>query len=408
MEARCTARTLQVLDTEYSADAVEWCPIDKWHNVLTCGTYQLKNPEEQGSGNLEMNEPQIRQGRLYLYSFQNKQLYSPLTEIQRIEMPAILDLKCGPVKITSSDSKGCLSLVSVDGSRPALDVISQWKAHDFEAWIAAFNYWNTDVVYSGGDDSKLKGWDMRMGIDRPIFINTRHSMGVCSIQSNPHKQYILATGSYDEHILIWDSRQMKQPLADTHVQGGVWRVKWHPSQNLLLTACMHNGFHILDCEGVFAAGQERCPILYSYILHNSLAYGADWSRLSIDVQPTTVLRPAPSSLTETLKEKEWQRGTKEAEVKFQHLKIQYESPTGLFDMVVENEGDDSGSEFSGSLQATGTSQSLNVDSAMQKQPKFMAGGNWTKTKGDLLATCSFYDHILHIWRWERNNTASST
>ncbi|XP_069789358.1 diphthine methyltransferase isoform X3 [Narcine bancroftii] len=311
MEARCTARTLQVLDTEYSADAVEWCPIDKWHNVLTCGTYQLKNPEEQGSGNLEMNEPQIRQGRLYLYSFQNKQLYSPLTEIQRIEMPAILDLKwchvpmvgypvlgianaegslelcnltpceknscslkpkcsvklgpeClalsldwstgrqnGPVKITSSDSKGCLSLVSVDGSRPALDVISQWKAHDFEAWIAAFNYWNTDVVYSGGDDSKLKGWDMRMGIDRPIFINTRHSMGVCSIQSNPHKQYILATGSYDEHILIWDSRQMKQPLADTHVQGGVWRVKWHPSQNLLLTACMHNGFHILDCEGVF-------------------------------------------------------------------------------------------------------------------------------------------------------------
>lgn len=47
MEARRTARTLQVVDTEYSADAVEWCPIDKWHHVLTCGTYQLKNPEEK-------------------------------------------------------------------------------------------------------------------------------------------------------------------------------------------------------------------------------------------------------------------------------------------------------------------------------------------------------------------------
>ncbi|XP_072096640.1 diphthine methyltransferase isoform X2 [Mobula birostris] len=404
MDTRCTSRTLQVVDTEYSADAVEWCPIDKFHNVLTCGTYQLKNAEEKGSGDSEINEPQLRQGRLYLYCFQQKQLYSPLTEVQRIEMPAILDLKCEPVKIISSDSKGCLSLVSVDSCR--LDVVSQWKAHDFEAWIAAFNYWNTDVVYSGGDDSKLKVWDMRMGTNRPLFISTRHSMGVCSIQSNPHKQHILATGSYDEHVLIWDSRQMKQPLADTHVQGGVWRVKWHPSQeNLLLAACMHNGYHILDCEG--AQGQEKCPILYSYILHNSLAYGADWSRLSIDTLPTTEPCPVSSSLSETQRKKECKQGTKEAEIKFRHLKIQYESPTGLFDMVVEDEVDDYGTEVSGSLQAGGASHSPNVNCAITEQQNYKAGIDWTKNKGDLLATCSFYDHVLHVWKWERNNIVSS-
>ncbi|XP_062929875.1 diphthine methyltransferase [Mobula hypostoma] len=464
MDTRCTSRTLQVVDTEYSADAVEWCPIDKFHNVLTCGTYQLKNPEEKGSGDSEINEPQLRQGRLYLYCFQQKQLYSPLTEVQRIEMPAILDLKwchvpiagypvlgivnaegslelcnltpceknscllesvCSvklwpeclalsldwstgrqhePVKIISSDSKGCLSLVSVDSCR--LDVVSQWKAHDFEAWIAAFNYWNTDVVYSGGDDSKLKVWDMRMGTNRPLFTSTRHSMGVCSIQSNPHKQHILATGSYDEHVLIWDSRQMKQPLADTHVQGGVWRVKWHPSQeNLLLAACMHNGYHILDCEG--AQGQEKCPILYSYILHNSLAYGADWSRLSVDTLPTTKPCPVSSSLSETQRKKECKQGTKEAEIKFRHLKIQYESPTGLFDMVVEDEVDDYGTEVSGSLQAGGASHSPNVNCAITEQQNYKAGIDWTKNKGDLLATCSFYDHVLHVWKWERNNIVSS-
>ncbi|XP_067868844.1 diphthine methyltransferase [Heterodontus francisci] len=469
MEARWMTRTLQVLDTEYSADAVEWCPIDTWHNILTCGTYQLKNPKEKGAGDSENNEPHLRQGRLYLYCFNQDQLYSPLTEIQRIEMPAILDLKwchvplggypvlgianaegslelcnltqceknssslkprCSvsvgseclalsmdwstgrgehePVKIISSDSKGCLSLLAVDGCRPAIDVVSQWKAHDFEAWIAAFNYWNTDIVYSGGDDSKLKGWDTRMGTDRPIFTSNRHSMGVCSIQSSPHKQHILATGSYDEHVLIWDSRQMKQPVTDTHVQGGVWRVKWHPTQeHLLLAACMHNGYHILDCKGALALGDKGCSILYSYILHNSLAYGADWSRLSLGAQLTTQRQPVSSSSTETQSKREYEQGAKEEDVKFQHLKIQYESPTGLFDMVVEDEVDDYAAEFPGSLQASGASQSPNIGLAVeQNDPETCV--DWTKSKPSLLATCSFYDHSLHIWRWERSSIVSSS
>eukprot|EP00062_Callorhinchus_milii_P014982 gi/632964719/ref/XP_007898532.1/ PREDICTED: diphthamide biosynthesis protein 7 [Callorhinchus milii] len=472
MDARCMTRTLQVVDTEYSADAVEWCPIDGWHNVLACGTYQLKMPEDKAGGDSENTKPHMRLGRLYLYSFHQEQLYSPLTEVQRIEMPAILDLKwchvplaehpmlclanaegrlelfnliaeeknscllepvcsvaVGPeclalsldwstgrgdqsesVKIISSDSKGCLSLVSVGGSSPALDVVSQWKAHDFEAWISAFNYWNTDIVYSGGDDNKLKGWDTRMETDGPVFTSSRHSMGVCSIQSSPHRQHILATGSYDEHVLVWDSRQMKRPLADTHVQGGVWRLKWHPTQEqLLLAACMHNGYHILDCKGAFAASVEECPILYSYILHNSLAYGADWSRLPLDAQLAADSQPLSSSATESQKRGECEEGAKKLETEFQDLKIQYESPTGIFDMVMEGEAEDfSGPDFADGSQASGTSEGADmhtVDGA--EQPKHEACSNQERTGASLLATCSFYDHILHVWKWERNSTASS-
>ena len=49
--------------------------------------------------------------------------------------------------VAVSDSKGAVSLVQTDST--ALTLTDQWVAHDFEAWITAFNYWDTNVVYSG-------------------------------------------------------------------------------------------------------------------------------------------------------------------------------------------------------------------------------------------------------------------
>ncbi|XP_044162427.1 diphthine methyltransferase isoform X1 [Bufo gargarizans] len=432
MAGRCKTQTLQVIDTEYSADAVEWCPLDDWGTVLACGTYQLKKPEPDVSGE-DSDNPHLRLGRLLLYHYNPQQFFSPVTEVQKIETAAILDMKwchvplsespvlgvanakgvlelyrlqgqkessrvqpvcsadlgdeclalsldwstgrresTSPVKIICSDSRGRLSLLHVEESAASVDVTCQWKAHDFEAWIAAFNYWNCDIIYSGGDDCLLRGWDTRATPDIPVFTSKRHSMGVCSIQSNPHREHVLATGSYDEHVLVWDLRQMKQPTSDTHVQGGVWRLKWHPTDSaLLLAACMHSGFHILD------SGSGGCPILSSYVLHNSLAYGADWSRALL---PDASV---PSPELESLKAVESDPvGSQKLAQSMQNLKIFYESPTASFDVVLE---DDSGGYVP---EPSGTTDDRPVT------------GVPGQAQTDLLATCSFYDHVLHVWRWE--------
>ena len=50
-------------------------------------------------------------------------------------------------QIAVSYSDGGLAIARFNGE--AIDMVRSWKAHDFEAWICAFNYYNTNLVYSG-------------------------------------------------------------------------------------------------------------------------------------------------------------------------------------------------------------------------------------------------------------------
>ncbi|XP_048368000.1 diphthine methyltransferase [Sphaerodactylus townsendi] len=456
MALQCKIQTLQVVDTDYSADAVEWCPVEGWEAILACGTYQLKKPD--GKNPDESNQPQVRLGRLYLYHFE-EQIFAPLTEIQRLETAAVLDIKwshvpiaehpwlaianakgavelhclagsekkscrleplCSvdlgddclalsldwsmgrkqggrPLQLVSSDSRGRLSLLSVDESSPSVQILEQWKAHDFEAWIAAFDYWNTHVIYSGGDDSKLKGWDVRGSLKAPVFTSERHTMGVCSIQCHPLWENLLATGSYDEHVLLWDTRNMKQSLADTHVQGGVWRLKWHPTrEHLLLAACMHNGFKILDCQGAMVENKERCLVLSSYVLHNSLAYGADWSRLTLK---------DPLVLSTEMPKVHLDEGAARLDFEVQNLKIVYESPTATFDVLLDEDQNPAlPVQVEGSFDFQGPGPDGNGSNTKAYNKTELAKA---QQETSLLATCSFYDNVLHVWKWETSQAVSS-
>jgi diphthamide biosynthesis protein 7 len=141
------------------------------------------------------------------------------------------------------------------------------------------------VFFPGGDDCKLKGWDVRTAEDElPIWTNKRFDAGVTCIQTSPHRPNVVAVGSYNSTLTLLDPRYPSRPLIDPiDIGGGAWRVKWHPSaerSNDILVACMHDGFKVVrlgtEAEGgaVSVVGSE---LLTRFDGHESLAYGADWS-----------------------------------------------------------------------------------------------------------------------------------
>ncbi|RCH85940.1 Diphthine methyltransferase [Rhizopus stolonifer] len=310
------AASLASFDTGYSADAAEFCPFEDHANYLAVGTYQLTDEQQE--------KVRVRKGKTYLFD-----VTKGLIPTQVIETPAVLDMKWSHALIddkqvlgivdsiggchmygfddqdqlqlmdhfqaTDDTSVLCLSLdwasrvnrsdrrIVTSHSNGDINILApaetgyqiqdQWHAHDLEAWITAFDYWNTNIVYSGADDGLFKGWDTRT--QTTTFVYKRHAMGVTTMQSNPHQEFQLATGSYDETIYFWDTRAMRQPLHTFQTPGGgIWRLKWHPTRsNRLLSASMHAGAFVVDVN----TENTQAQLATSFLDHNSMAYGADWS-----------------------------------------------------------------------------------------------------------------------------------
>ncbi|KAJ7092733.1 WD40-repeat-containing domain protein [Mycena epipterygia] len=327
---------MDAFNTVFPADSVEFCPHPAAQDVLVCGTY-----------NLEKNEGPMQKRRGQCLVFKVEPSPSPASavatprQIQAIDLPAVLDMKwchrtfsatpllgvadsegnislhewrelesqleshssisCAPSDVlclsldwsTRRDhsgvgslivslSNGSLCLLSPSqGSPSGLSIIDTWHAHDYEPWIAAWDYWDACVILSGGDDLKLKGWDTRQGFSQPIFTNKRFEAGITTIQSHPHVENLFAVGSYDNTVRLFDKRKMSVPVTQVDVGGGAWRVKWHPSatrKDDLLVACMHDGFKVVHfATETDATGLGGGEIVKRFDSHASLAYGADWS-----------------------------------------------------------------------------------------------------------------------------------
>lgn len=181
-----------------------------------------------------------------------------------------------------------------------------WSAHSLEAWSCAFHPLTDPesaaeggyLVWSGGDDCAFHLWDLRQGTDQAaISLRKAHTAGVCCIAPSIHtgEEHVLFTGSYDEHVRMWDLRTVgdtpngvpPKVLAKEPTGGGVWRLRHQQgAAGQLFAACMYNGYATLD----YSAAEGTLAIGSAFDQTGALCYGTDF--VSADAAPETLVATA--------------------------------------------------------------------------------------------------------------------
>ncbi|KTW29368.1 hypothetical protein T552_01322 [Pneumocystis carinii B80] len=153
----------------------------------------------------------------------------------------------------------------------SLEVIHKWKAHELECWTACYNI-DSSFIFSGSDDCTFKIWDIRSAV-QPIFTNTKsHEAGVISFISFDER---LITGSFDDHIRLFDFRDFSKELWKENMSSP-WRLIQHPENQFRILGClMYEGAKVFDLN-ISENNEYKVRVYKEFVEHESIVYAGDW------------------------------------------------------------------------------------------------------------------------------------
>lgn len=139
-------------------------------------------------------------------------------------------------------------------------------AHDSEVNCVDFNPYYEYVMATGSTDKSVKLWDLRY-ISKPMHELTGHKDEILQVQWSPHDQSVLASASADRRVNVWDLSRVGDELGDEDAADG-------PPE---LMVCFIDHFCNILCL-IFSSFTEdtlvNCPIY-----HGILAIHGCWHLL---------------------------------------------------------------------------------------------------------------------------------
>ncbi|KAJ7559142.1 hypothetical protein O6H91_04G072200 [Diphasiastrum complanatum] len=102
------------------------------------------------------------------------------------------------------------------------------------AWHSKHDY----IFGSVGDDRHLLIWETRTSVDKPLHSVEAHTAEVNCLAFNPFNEWVLATGSADRTVALFDLRKPSKPL-HTFINhtGEVFQIGWSPKHETILASC---------------------------------------------------------------------------------------------------------------------------------------------------------------------------
>ncbi|XP_051147214.1 WD-40 repeat-containing protein MSI1-like isoform X2 [Andrographis paniculata] len=167
--------------------------------------------------------------------------------------------KQGHLLSGSDDSQICLWDISAVPNNKSLNAMQIFKVHDGVVEDVAWHFKHEHLFGSVGDDQYLHVWDLRTPSPvKPIQSVTAHQSEVNSLAFNPFNEWVVATGSTDKTVKLFDLRKISMALhtLNSHKRE-VFQVGWHPkNETILASCCLGRRMMVWDLSRI---DQEQAP-----------------------------------------------------------------------------------------------------------------------------------------------------
>ncbi|ORY80420.1 WD40-repeat-containing domain protein [Protomyces lactucae-debilis] len=274
----------------YPADVLSFHPSQS--DILVVGTYLLDE------------ETRNRHGKICVLQLQRDH---SLVLLSDVDVDAVLDLKWFEGRLFAAHSTGTVSILTYESGKLSVELSKQIVSADvlimslsvnttgvltsnsdgtvtnlghqlevkatievseLETWIQAYNHSSLDqsIIYAGSDDGALSILDLR---DETVSLCNRKSHGAGVTAILPYTDTLLLTGSYDDKIRSFDIRNLRRPIHEENLGGGVWRIIPDQAKDSFLTCCMYDGAKLVDLTA------EGFSITAAHTAHQSIVYGGD-------------------------------------------------------------------------------------------------------------------------------------
>lgn len=120
-------------------------------------------------------------------------------------------LRSGHLLSGSDDNKVCLW--DITNAATEVQPLSVHTGHTNVVEDVDWSKQHEHIFGSVGDDAQLLIWDSRGPPDQPMKrVEKAHSSDINCIAFNPFSDFLLATGSSDSTVALWDMRNMSQKM----------------------------------------------------------------------------------------------------------------------------------------------------------------------------------------------------